>query len=71
MIIAGVEIKHDFLFETVKLTAEENGITDVNVIVNSYEELYNNTVAKRKSWNCKMIEEILQKNNRRLLWNMQ
>ena len=65
MIVGNIEIKDGFMFETVRAIAEESGVTDINVIASVYEELYNKTTAQHKSWNCKMIDEILslQQNN--------
>lgn len=59
MIIGNVVIEDGFMFDTVRAIAEESGVTDINVIASVYEELYNKTTAQHKSWNCKMIDEIL------------
>ena len=61
MIIDGVVIHDSFMYETVKSIAEESGITDKNIILETYQELYNKTDAKNKSWNCRMIDRILAK----------
>lgn len=53
------KVKDRFMFNTVLCIANESGITDENIIYQTYEELYNKTSAQGKSWNCKMIDEIL------------
>ncbi len=61
MTINGVIIHDTFMFDTVKNIAHESGITNLCMIVGIYQELYNKTDAQNKSWNCKMIDEILSK----------
>lgn len=61
MIINGIVIKDNFMYETIKDIASESNITDSNIIANAYKELYNKTSAKGKSWNCKMIDDILNR----------
>lgn len=61
MIINGTIIEDVFMFTTIKDIACESGITDTNTIVEVYKELYDKTDAQRKSWNCKMIDELLSK----------
>lgn len=61
MIINGTIIEDVFMFTTIKDIACESGITDTNTIVEVYKELYDKTDAQEKSWNCKMIDELLSK----------
>lgn len=53
------EIKDNFMYNTVKEIANESGITNDYIILDTYKELYNETNAKGKPWNCKMIDDIL------------
>lgn len=59
MIIDGIVINDVFMFTTIKDIAYESGITDTHTIVGVYQELYNQTDAQGKSWNCKMIDRLL------------
>lgn len=61
MIINGTIIEDVFMFTTIKDIACESGIIDTNTIVEVYKELYDKTDAHGKSWNCKMIDELLSK----------
>lgn len=54
-------LKMFFMFTTIKDIVCESDITDTNTIVEVYKELYDKTDAQGKSWNCKMIDELLSK----------
>lgn len=59
MIIEGVEIKDEYMFDTIRLMLEYSGIEDINTIISVYKELYNKTIIQNKPWDCQMINEIL------------
>lgn len=54
-------IKDLFMYNTVEAIAKEYEIYDKDIIFKVYQELYDKTDAVGKCWNCKMIDEIIER----------
>ena len=54
-------MKDTFMYTTVEEIAAEYAIYDKEFIEEVYQELYSKTNAVNKSWNCRMIDKIIER----------